>query len=131
MFLSVYITSDLLYKVIMPLLSKEKNQATAGILVVDSNRKIVSLNRKFIELWNLPKHVVVSRDDEQALEFASSQIEKPTSFIKQVRELYWQTKLEIHDIITLKDGRMLERYSQPQWSDTKYAGRVWICREVE
>jgi len=47
-----------------------------------------------------------------------------------MRELYWRTKLEIHDIITLKDSRMLERYFQSQWSDTKYAGRVWICREI-
>jgi hypothetical protein len=100
-----------------------------GLLVVDSNRRMVSLNRKFIDLWSLPKHVIVSRDDDQALEFVSSQFEEPKSFLKDVRELYLQPDLEIHDLIKFKDGRMLERYSQPQWLEGKCVGRVWICRD--
>lgn len=113
-------------------LSQDKSQAKSGVLVVDNNRRMVSLNRQLIELWSLPKHLIVSRDDELALEFVSLQFKEPQSFIKDVRELYWQTELEIHDIIKFKDGRMLERHSQPLLLDKKYVGRAWIfCNIVK
>lgn len=111
-------------------LSQEKSQAKVGILVVDNQRKIVSLNRNFIEMWRIPKHLIVSRDEDQALNFVCQQIEAPKSFIKNVRELYEQPKLEIRDTLKFKDGRVMARYSQPQWLDNNYAGRLWICREL-
>jgi hypothetical protein len=114
----------------MSRLSQSKSQATTGLLVVDNHRRIVSLNRKFIEIWNLPRHLIASRDEDQALEFVSSQFEEPKSFIKKVRELNGQPDLESYDTIKFKDGRVVERHSQPQWLGEKYVGRVWICREI-
>lgn len=111
-------------------LSQGKSQANTGILVVDNQGRIVSLNRKFIEIWNLPKHIIASRDEDQALEFVSSQFEEPNSFIEKVRELNRQLSLEILDTLKFKDGRILKRHSQPQWLGKKYVGRVWICRDI-
>lgn len=109
---------------------KSTNQATTGILVVDSKRRIVSLNRKFIEMWHLPKHIVVSQDDNQALAFVSEQLEAPKHFYKEVSDLYKQLHLEIHDAIDFKDGRRFERYSQPLWIEGENVGRTWIFREL-
>lgn len=78
-------------------LSQEKIQAAVGILVVDNQRRIVSLNRNFIEMWRLPKHLIVSQNEDQALEFVSSQFEEPKSFLKDVREVNRRLDLEIHD----------------------------------
>lgn len=111
-------------------LSQGKSQANVGILVVDHQRRIVSLNRNFIEIWRLPKCFIVSQDEDQALEFVSEQFEDPKSFLKDVRELYRQPNIEIQDTLKLKDGRVLARSSQPQWLDGNYVGRVWTCREL-
>ena len=110
--------------------SQAKSQALAGLLVVDSNRRIVSLNRKFIEMWSFPKHLIVSLDEELALEFASLQLKNPKSFLKEVKEIYRAMELEIHDTIKLKDGRMFERHSMPQRLENKNVGRIWIFREI-
>ncbi|KYC36699.1 hypothetical protein WA1_44270 [Scytonema hofmannii PCC 7110] len=113
------------------LLSQGKIPTPAGILVVDSNRRMVSLNRKFIEMWCLPQHIIVSQDEEQALELASLLVEDTKSFLNNVEEIYTQpTVLEIYDTIKLRDGRMFERHSLPQYLEEKCVGRIWKFREI-
>lgn len=108
-------------------LNKGKIQPNAaGILVVDSNRTMVSLNRSFLDLWSISQHLIMSRDDEEVLKFVSKQFEYPKNFFKEVKEIYMQQHLEIHDTIQLKDGRIFERHSQPQWLEEKYVGRLWM-----
>ena len=114
------------------LLSKGKVQAIAGILVVDSNRRMVSMNRKFIEMWRLPQHIIVSQDEDQALEFASKLVENSKSFLKSVQEIYIHMELEVHDTIKLKDGRIFERQSMAQFLESKCVGRIWkFCEMTE
>lgn len=111
----------------MNCLNKGKIQPNAaGILVVDSNRTMVSLNRNFLDLWSLSKHLIMLQDDEEVLKFVSKQFEYPKNFFKEVKEIYMQQHLVIHDIIQLKDGRIFERHSQPQWLEEKYVGRLWM-----
>ncbi|WP_341527047.1 PAS-domain containing protein [Nostoc sp. UHCC 0302] len=112
------------------LLSQRRIQANAGILVVDSSRRMVSLNRKFIEMWSFPQQVIVSQDEVQALELASSLVEDSELFIERIKEIYMQTDLEAYDTFTLKDGRMFERCSLPQYLKDECVGRIWKFREI-
>ena len=106
------------------------SQANAGLLIVDNQRRIVSLNRKFINLWSLPKQLIECRNEEQALNFASQHFKEPESFLKSVGEVYDSPDLVIHDTISLKDGRVFERISQPQLVEEEIVGRIWIIREL-
>ena len=106
------------------------SQANAGLLIVDRQRRIVSLNRKFINLWSLPKHLIAYGDEEQALNFASQHFKEPESFLKSVGEIYDSPNLVIYDTISLKDGRVFERISQPQLVEKEIVGRIWIIREL-
>lgn len=114
----------------MSIVLRSKNQVDTGILVVDSKRRIVSLNRKFIEMWYLPKNLVISQDDNQALAFASEQLKAPKRFFAEVSELYKQLNLEIHDAIDFMDGRRFERYSRPLWIEGENVGRMWLFRDI-
>ncbi|MGH7273495.1 MAG: PAS domain-containing protein, partial [Nitrospiria bacterium] len=50
-------------------------EATAeGILVVTNDWKIVTYNRKFIEMWRIPESMMTSRDDNQLLTFVLDQL---------------------------------------------------------
>lgn len=111
-------------------LNQEKIQADeAGILVVDSNRTMVGINRNFLDLWSLSKDLITLRDDEIMLESVSKYFKYPKTFVTEVQEIYSQHNLEIHDTVTLKDGRIFERHSQPQWLEGEYVGRLWMfCR---
>ncbi|HEX2697712.1 MAG TPA: GAF domain-containing protein, partial [Anaerolineales bacterium] len=101
-----------------------------GLLVVDAKGKITYFNRQFIKMWGIPDSVIASRDDDQALSFVLNQLQNPDGFLSKVRELYSQPEAESFDLLEFKDGRVFERYSQPQRIGNEVVGRVWSFRDV-
>ncbi|MFH0794020.1 MAG: PAS domain S-box protein, partial [bacterium] len=103
---------------------------TDGILVVDNDGKISGFNQQFAQLWRIPSTVLDSRDDDKALEFVLDQLKHPDQFIAKVRQLYSQPEAVSFDLLEFKDGRVIERYSQPQKLDGVSVGRVWSFRDI-
>ena len=101
-----------------------------GILVVDNEGRIVSFNRKFVEMWHIPDGVMAARDDKEAMAFVLNQLRDPERFAQKVRDLYAQPEAKSYDWLDFKDGRMFERYSSPQKVAGKTVGRVWSFHDV-
>jgi diguanylate cyclase (GGDEF)-like protein/PAS domain S-box-containing protein len=101
-----------------------------GIVVVDGKGKIVSFNQKFAEMWKIPGDILVAGDDRRALEFVRDQLKDPDAFLARVQELYADPEATGSDIIAFTDGRVFERYSQPQRVGGRSVGRVWSFRDV-
>ncbi len=101
-----------------------------GILVVDERGKITALNEKFGELWRIPKSILASMDEDKVVSYVSSQLKDPESFHLRVAQLYAHPNGQSDDVIELKDGRILERHSNPQRVRGKNVGRVWVFRDV-
>ncbi len=115
---------------IISLLQATLESTADGILVVDQTGKMVRFNQKFIEMWSVPIEILAARDDKRAIEFVLNQLEDPEDFLNKVQELYSQPEAESFDILKFKDGKIFERYSQPQKIDEKTVGRVWSFRDV-
>ena len=101
-----------------------------GILVVDSKGKIVSFNQKFAQMWRIPGDILVAGDDRRALDFVLNQLKHPDRFLARVQALYADADATSSDVIEFTDGRVFERYSQPQQVGGKSVGRVWSFRDV-
>lgn len=114
----------------LSLLSATLESTADGILVVNREGQIERYNQKFIQMWNIPDAVVESGDDEKALTHVLDQLEDPEEFLKNVRERYAQLDSEGYDILKFKDGRVFERYSQPQRIAGENVGRVWSFRDI-
>ena len=101
-----------------------------GILVVDLQGKIVTTNGRFAGMWNIPEDVLRERRDEQTLNFVVDQLKSPAQFMSKVKALYASPSESSYDVLEFKDGRVFERYSQPQKIGEKTVGRVWSFRDV-
>jgi two-component system, cell cycle sensor histidine kinase and response regulator CckA len=101
-----------------------------GILVVDLQGRIITTNGRFVGMWNIPEDVLRARRDEQALSFVVDQLRSPAQFMSKVNSLYASPSESSYDVLEFKDGRVFERYSQPQKIGEKIVGRVWSFRDV-
>lgn len=108
------------------------NQASVdGILLVDAKGKIISYNQRFVEIWNMPQHIVDAKDDEAALSFAMTQLVNPQQFIDKVNYLYDHPTATSLDELEYKDGKIVERYGYPVIGEygTYYAWS-WTFKDI-
>jgi PAS domain S-box-containing protein len=101
-----------------------------GILVVDSRGKIVAWNGKFAQMWGLPVSAFEPRDEGHLLNSLLPQLRDFDTFLSRVWEIYADAESHTDDTIELKDGRIFQRYSEPQHIRGKNIGRVWGYRDV-
>jgi PAS domain S-box-containing protein len=113
------------------LLSTQQEASIDGILVVDENDRILSYNRRFVEMWGLSAKLVEARVDEPVLQFVTAQMADPRSFLQRVQYLYEHRQETSRDELLLADGRVFDRYSAPMFgSGDRYHGRVWYFRDI-
>ncbi|MEM7713976.1 MAG: ATP-binding protein [Cyanobacteria bacterium P01_A01_bin.68] len=113
------------------LLKAQQDAVLDGILVVDENRKIVSFNQHFCELWKIPDDIISEANSPKLLDYVLTKLLYPESFLKKVNYLYEHPEETSIDKIYFKDGRIFERYSSPiQSGSGEYYGRIWNFRDV-
>ncbi|HEV8381974.1 MAG TPA: PAS domain S-box protein [Gemmatimonadales bacterium] len=105
-----------------------------GILVVDLAGKIVSHNRRFEEMWHLPAAFIAANNDaagrRRLVQHVQSQLINPQLFVDGIEDRYAEPESDSFDVLTFKDGRVIERYSIPLRLDGRSVGRVWSFRDV-
>ena len=113
------------------LLNARSEASLDGILVVDDHGKILSYNRRFVEMWGLSLELLQSGIDEQVIRFVMHQMSEPHLFFKRIKHLYeHRTEIDREEII-LKDGKVFDRYSAPIFgAEGSYYGRVWYFRDI-
>jgi PAS domain S-box-containing protein len=114
----------------LSLLQGTLDSTTDGILVVSNSGDITSYNKRFIEMWNIPKSALLKLRDDELLLVAMSELKDPKAFLQKVRDLYAEPEVTSFDVLKFKDGRVFERYSQPQRVGEQIVGRVWSFRDV-
>jgi len=101
-----------------------------GLLVVDPAGAVLSFNQRFIEMWQIPPVAAASGRDADLLSAVLHQLKDPPGFLKRVAELYADPEASSCDEIRLRDGRVFERWSEPQRFAGSSVGRVWSFRDV-
>ncbi|HEY9692352.1 MAG TPA: PAS domain S-box protein [Oculatellaceae cyanobacterium] len=101
-----------------------------GIIAIDSQGQIICCNDKFKEIWSIPDAVLALPDLDKSLAFFSQQLKYPEAFIEKSKKLYSKPDTKFTDILEFKDGRIFERYSQPQRLGNKIIGIFSCFRDI-
>lgn len=115
----------------LSLLSSTFEATADGILAVDLTNQIIAANEKFIEMWDIPKEVGdLSASTETVSAHVLGQVTDPDGFASLMTRSLNEPDEISASIIELKNGRIFERYTQPQILDGKTVGRVMSFRDI-
>jgi two-component system sensor histidine kinase/response regulator len=82
-------------------------------------------------MWRIPEELMQPNRGGERLKFLAEQTIDPKAFTTQAWEFFVKyPEAEVLDLVEMKDGRIFERYSQPQWRGSQIIGRVWSFRDI-
>jgi PAS domain-containing protein len=112
------------------MLSATLEASVDGILVTDEKGRVITCNRKFIDMWRIPSEVIDSRDDRKLQEITGKQFANPKEFRERIAEIYLNSPNETLDVLETTEGKVFECYSKIQHGEERNAGRVWSFRDI-
>ncbi|NEP82807.1 MAG: response regulator [Okeania sp. SIO3B3] len=113
------------------ILEAQKEASPDGILIVSTEREWLNYNQRFIEMWDIPPDIIASGNSPAAIAWMSQHCTNSQAFIDIVEKLYAHPEQTQHDVVTLNDGRVMERYSAPvKGADSTSYGRIWYYRDI-
>jgi len=102
-----------------------------GFLVVGADRRILTYNQKFLDMWKIPAEIAKTKVDEDFLQAISGSLKDPQGFRAELERLFEHPEQEVQDEIEFQDGRIFERQSAALWAqDQKYLGRMFFFRDI-
>jgi PAS domain S-box-containing protein len=102
----------------------------SGILVISKQGKIIKINTRFAEMWQIPSNFLDTADDRKLWNFIAEQLTDPARFITTISETNRNHNIESVDLIYFNDGRIFERISKPMYLGNEIKGRVWSFLDI-
>jgi PAS domain S-box-containing protein len=101
-----------------------------GIVALSFSGEILSYNQKFIDMWQVPTGIMLSKKCSHSQKFFENQVKDPEAFRKAVWSESIQSKSDNYEILELIDGRTFAHHSKAQLIDGKIIGRVWSVWDI-
>ena len=94
-----------------------------GILVIDWQGSIASMNRQFSAMWSIPEGLLLDRNEAAIFDAMAAQVVESEPFRIRLHAVI--DRIESEEVFELKDGRVFECRSRPQYLGEKIVGRVF------
>jgi diguanylate cyclase (GGDEF)-like protein/PAS domain S-box-containing protein len=101
-----------------------------GLLVVDLRGKIVTFNQKFMEMWEASPEMLAGQSATMIVQHILSMVKEPEDTLEEIQHLRTHPEETLEDLIELRDGRIFQRFTQPQRLAGEPRGRIWSFRDV-
>ncbi|MDQ7832913.1 MAG: ATP-binding protein [Desulfovibrionaceae bacterium] len=115
---------------LLDLLTATIESTAEGILVVDTNRDIVAINHRFLELFGLSRDWSLLPTAEARLAATAARTKDPAAFAARVCELLDTLTMEAVDVVEMADGRLLERRARTYRMAGRVCGRLYTYQDV-
>ena len=104
--------------------------APDAIVLVNTREKIVAVNQNFWDMWHIPEALRLNRDLQQIRRHIRSLVDMDKTHIPDIERFYHDFSEKSQDVIHLKDGRVIERFTAPQILSGKIEGRCWYYKDI-
>jgi PAS domain S-box-containing protein len=102
-----------------------------GIIVIGAENQVITSNHRFAEMLRLENPVAPMEDGAFLLQKLQHFLVDPREFLELAKRLKVQRDEVFRGEISLKDGRIFDRYTAPLIGDDgKYYGRAWFIRDI-
>jgi PAS domain S-box-containing protein len=115
---------------ILSILSATIESTPDGLLVIHNSHIVSVFNHNFQQIWNIENYEIQGMHEQELFHILSDQVSDSDAFFDTIRKVEKNPDIETSDLITLKDNRIIERYSKPQHIGYTIAGRVWSFRDI-
>ena len=106
------------------------DSAADGIMVCDLQGRVRAFNQRLALLWNLPRELLLQRDDDAVHAHLESQVSDVPAYRARLAAIARQPLEETSDVIRLRSGLLMERRSVPQRVHGRPTGRVFSFRDI-
>lgn len=106
------------------------NATSEGLFVVDWSGSVVTYNRKFAEMFRIPRTLPRTERSGMLARFILPQLKHPDEFLAAMRQSDSNPQAAREGRIELNDGRVFARHSEPYRIGSRIVGHVAGCCEV-
>jgi PAS domain S-box-containing protein len=104
--------------------------AVEGILVVDNDRNVIAVNKRFAELAGLPESILMTKDQRTLVAAALKVVKTGEAVMPRVDALH-ETDATLREELELTGGTLIEWFSAPvRTPDGAKVGRVAFFRDI-
>ena len=104
----------------------------AAILLEDQNRKIVTANQAFCDMFGIPVHpdFLIGQDCSNSAEESKHFFQEPNVFVSRINEILRNKTLILNEEIQFLDGKIVERDYIPLFVNGQYNGHLWKYTDI-
>ncbi len=99
-----------------------------GILVVDWQGKVNSMNRQFSQMWSIAESLLQSQDDARILEWVAQSVLESDLVHERLKAIV--DPIETVDTVHHQDLRVFELSARPQYLGEQIIGRVFSVQDI-
>lgn len=114
----------------LSLIKSTFESSSDGILIISKKGTIIDYNNKLISMLKIPQSIIDTKKEEYFIEYMKEVIENPQAFVEKMSELKSDIEKVSIDVVTFKNGKIFECYSQPHKLDDKIIGRILDFRDI-
>lgn len=101
-----------------------------AILVIDENQKIAYFNKRFVEVWEIPKEHITPHQTDEVIAAMIEKSDDPKSFRQIIDSVNGGHEIDTDTNIKLIKQNVIAIKSSPQLLEGKNVGRIWIFRDI-
>lgn len=106
------------------------DSAADGMLVCSLDGRVRAFNQRLAQLWNIPRDLLVRRDDAAVYAHMEAQVEDARAYAERLAAIAREPMQESTDILVLRNGLVLELRTVPQFNQGRPVGRVYSYRDI-